>query len=154
MVVAGCSRRGGPLNNLPAGARPLKALHRGAGWRTGQGLESLGSAPWKVQPGALPSSPALSSHLVLSHNWLWQPSLLEISRKGECHSHSHNCHMALLSFSSLERNATTTNIKAIERGMALVLNRSKPHNPTKSCGGLVTQGLLTSHTLLWSGGCL
>ena len=84
------------------------------------------------QPGALSSSPALSSHLVLSHNWLWQPSLLEISRKGECHSHSHNCHMALLSFSSLERNATTTNIKAIERGVALVLNCSKPHNPTKS----------------------
>ena len=82
------------------------------------------------QPGALPSSPALSSHLVLSHNWLWQPSLLEISRKGECHSH--NCHMALLSFSNLERNATTTNIKAIERGVALVLNCSKPHNPTKS----------------------
>ena len=50
MVVAGCSRRGGPLNNLPAGARPLKAVDRGAGWRTGQGLESLGSAPWKVQP--------------------------------------------------------------------------------------------------------
>ena len=107
-------------------ARPLKAVDRGAGWRTGQGLESLGSAPSKVQPGALSSSPALSSHLVLSHNWLWQPSLLEISRKGECHSHSHNCHMALLSFSNLERNATTTNIKAIERGVALVLNCSKP----------------------------
>ena len=44
----------------------MKALDRGAGWRTGPGLESLGSAPWKVQPGALSGSPALSSHLVLS----------------------------------------------------------------------------------------
>ena len=87
LVVAGCSRRG-PLNNLPAFEQPAsrrpRAAFEGGGWieeRVGEPDQALGALEARLgrfkgaARRALRLSRALHSHLVLSHNWLRQPSL-------------------------------------------------------------------------------